>query len=503
MTFNSSNDLEPVVSSDGLKVAFTSDQDGDFDIYTINADGTGLFKVTNNQVNDTAPSISGNGGKIAYQSEQGSDSDIYIINSDGTRRVQLTQNTAEDVEPSISADGLWIAYVSTDDPFGSNPEKDQEIFLVKADESIRRQLTQNNYPDSSPTVSSDGSQIAFQSRVGAFFGIWIVNSDGTGLRQVTTNEGDNISPSISADGGRIAFNFCGPATASIPIVPAAIQPFQDFQCPPIPFEVMVINSDGSGLRQLSSTGGDNYSPAISGDGNWVAYVSTGDGDREIMRAKADGTVLVQITNNTIFDVDPSIDYTGENIVFASNLDGDFEIFLSTSSAVIRNLAVTQMVVLRTVGYNRIISNPLEARVTVQNQGSNIETVTVEFFIQGGPALASQTVMMAPGVSQVLTFGLNPQPLAKGNYALVARAVPLSGETDTADNTFAGSTVQVRIPGDVEGDGDVDILDAARLAFLYGKTCGAAGYSYEPDFDNDCDIDIIDAAILAFYYGTVG
>lgn len=327
LTFNTNNDFDPAVSSDGLKVAFVSDEGGDFDLYIINSDGTGLFPLTNNPVNDTLPSISGNGGKIAFQSEQGSDSDIYIINSDGTGQVQLTQNTAEDVEPSISADGLWVAYVSTDDPFGTNPEKDEEIFLVKNDKSIRRQLTRNSYPDRGPSISSDGSKIAFQSRVGAFFGIWIVNFDGTGLSPVTTGEGDNISPSISADGGRIAFNFCGPATESIPPVPDAIQPSQDFQCPPIPFEVMVINSDGSGLRQLSSTGGDNFSPAISGDGNRVAYVSTGDGDREVIRVNTDSSGQVQITNNMVFDIEPSIDRTGSTVVFLSNEDGDFELFV--------------------------------------------------------------------------------------------------------------------------------------------------------------------------------
>ena len=211
LTFNSVSDLEPDISSDGLKAAFTSNQDGDFDIYIINVDGTGLFPVTNNQVNDTGPSISGNGGKIAYQSEQGSDSDIYIVNSDGTGRVPLTQNTAEDVQPSISADGLWIAYVSTDNPFGTNPEEDQEIFIVKADKSIRRQLTQNNYQDSSPSISSDGGKIAFQSHVGAFFGIWIVNSDGTVLGHVRTNA-DEIQPSISSDGLGVAFASNGEET---------------------------------------------------------------------------------------------------------------------------------------------------------------------------------------------------------------------------------------------------------------------------------------------------
>ena len=67
MTLNSVSDLEPDISSDGLKAAFTSNQDGDFDIYIINVDRTGFFRVTSNQVNDTGPSISDNGGKIAYQ----------------------------------------------------------------------------------------------------------------------------------------------------------------------------------------------------------------------------------------------------------------------------------------------------------------------------------------------------------------------------------------------------------------------------------------------------
>ena len=65
------------------------------------------------------------------------------------------------------------------------------------------------------------------------------------------------------------------------------------------------------------------------------------------------------------------------------------------------------------------------------------------------------------------------------------------------------TVAVRIPGDVDGDLDVDIIDAATMAYAFGRTCGDVRYLGASDFDNDCDVDIIDAAILAANFGATG
>ena len=493
LTFNGANDFNPVISSDSSKIAFSSDSDGDFEIFVMNSDGTGLLQLTVNNVNDTSPSISGNGSRIAYESDRGADADIWIINSDGTGRTALTSDSGDDLQPSISQDGLTVAFMSSGEPIrNQNPEGDFEIFTIKTDGTGLTQLTRNTATDGSPSINADGSRVAFASGNGPASEIWIANANGTGLTRLTNNAYADTSPSISADGGKIAFEFNGPASSS----PLPLEVTYSF-------EVYVINSDGTGLTQVSGLAGDSVTPSISGDGTRVTHVSVpGDGSRQIIIVKSDGTGLTQITNNPAFNVEPATDYTGQTVVFMSNLDGDFEILSALVAIDVQDTAITQMDVPRTIGYNQITSNPLEVSVTLQNKGTAIETVTVEFSLVGGPVLASQTVTLGSGVSQNLTFWLNPQPLARGAYTPMARAVPLPGETSTGDNTLVGGPIQVRIPGDVDGDGDVDIIDAATLAYHYGTTCGSGSfYLVEADLDNDCDIDIIDAAALAFFYGT--
>ena len=507
LTFNTVSDTSPVISADGSKVAFSSNLGGNYEIFVINSNGTGLRLLTSNPSNDTSPSITANGAKIAYESVSGNDADVFVVNSDGTGSpLRLNpQNNVDDAEPTISGDGSWVAYDSNDNPSHTlcptcnNPEADPEIFLVRTDGTGLRQLTFNSRDDLSPSISNNGGKIVFQEIIAGTFEIFSINSDGTGLTQVTNNTSDDTSPSISADGSKVAYESNAPATQSIQSV-ERIRPE-----PLIPLQVYVANTNGAGLpTQVSATGGDNFSASISGDGSKVAYVSTGDGNREVYRVDSDGTGQpLRITTNTAFDIDPSTDSTGDSIVYASNIDGDFEIFIThITTPPVHNMAVTAITVPRRIGYNTIAANQLKVNVTVANLGTVSDTVTVEISFLNGPTLSSQTTTISPGASKTLTFGVSTQSLAIGSYTIIAKAVPLPGEADISDNTLQDGAIQVRIPGDVDGDRDVDILDAATVAFYYGGTCATpTRYMGAADLDNDCDIDIIDAAVLAFYYGT--
>ena len=487
LTVNQANDFNPVISADGSKIVFSSDLDGDLDIYVMNSDGTSPLELTSSNFNDTSPSISANGSKIAYETDRGADADIWTVNSDGTGRAQLTSDTGDDRQPSISQDGLTVVFSSSGDPLrGQNPEGDFEIFSIITDGTGLRQLTMNTITDSSPSVNADGTKVAFQSGNGPASEIWLMNVDGTSLTRLTNNSGEDSSPSISADGGKVAFQFNGPAVESIGPGPSVASVRSSSVLGPGNFEVYVVNSDGTGLKQLSGTGGDNITPSMNGQGSRVAYVSTGDGDREVWVVNSDGSGLTRVTDNAVFDIEPSLDHTGQTVVFMSNLDGDFEIWSAGVTMDAPDVAVTQMVVPRSVGYNQIASNPLEVRVTVQNQGLATETFTVEFSLVGGHVLASQIVTLSSGASQNLTFWLNPQPLSRGVHVPMAVAVAVVGEVDTGDNTWVGGPVEVRKPGDVDGDGDVD-LDDLILTYLNQFTTLLPS-PYDIDNDNDVDLD---------------
>ena len=92
-------------------------------------------------------------------------------------------------------------------------------------------------------------------------------------------------------------------------------------------ELFVVNSDGTGLTQLTNNTAQNWDPSLSYDGSKIAFNSNVDGDWEIFVINSDGTGLTQLTNNTASDHNPTICDDGSKIAFRSEVDGDFEIFL--------------------------------------------------------------------------------------------------------------------------------------------------------------------------------
>ena len=60
---------------------------------------------------------------------------------------------------------------------------------------------------------------------------------------------------------------------------------------------------------------------------------------------------------------------------------------------------------------------------------------------------------------------------------------------------------ITIPGDMDGDGDVDIFDIVIIASAYGTSIGNPAYNPNADIDGDGDVDIFDVVIAAGNYGT--
>ena len=77
---------DPIYSPDGLKIAFISTHDGDPEIFVMNADGSGIRKLTDNNAVDAAPSWSPDGRKIVFTSDRSGAFELYRMNSDGSQQ---------------------------------------------------------------------------------------------------------------------------------------------------------------------------------------------------------------------------------------------------------------------------------------------------------------------------------------------------------------------------------------------------------------------------------
>jgi TolB protein len=137
-------------------------------------------------------------GRIAFDNFD----DVWTIDADGTDLTRLTHSPEPEFDPSWSPDGTQIAFrfERNGQQGGENivGEGDEpEIWVMNADGTGRRRLAAGL----SPAWSPDGSLIAFAGRAG----LSVIRPDGTGLRVLPHTEGGEY-PSWSPDGSRIAFD---------------------------------------------------------------------------------------------------------------------------------------------------------------------------------------------------------------------------------------------------------------------------------------------------------
>ncbi len=148
------------------RIAFTSDRDGNREIYTMDSEGSGLQRVTDHPASDEFPAWSPAWTRIAFQSDRNGNWDIYSIRADcdptqpdaATRcdLRQLTDDPGDDTLPAWSPDGRFIAFVSTRD---GNPE----IYAMNSDGQEQIRLTNNEVGDWSPAWLSNGKAFVFTS----------------------------------------------------------------------------------------------------------------------------------------------------------------------------------------------------------------------------------------------------------------------------------------------------------------------------------------------------
>ena len=201
LTGNAATDTRADWSPDGSKIAFDSNRDGNNEIYSMNADGSGLLRLTSNGADDSQAAWSPDGSKMAFMSNRSGSYEIWVMNaSDGSGLVQLT-NTGSSVsgQPAWSPDGSKIAFTSNRS--GGN----YEIFVMNANGSGVTRLTSISGDDAEPVWSPDGTKIVFSSTRDGNSEIYSMNANGTAQTRLTANSGLDRAPVWSPDGSKIAF----------------------------------------------------------------------------------------------------------------------------------------------------------------------------------------------------------------------------------------------------------------------------------------------------------
>ena len=258
--------------------------------------------------------------QIAFSSERDGNFEIYVMDADGSNQRRLTNNRRDDRSPSWSPDGKRIAFTSSSKVIGVHvvgvhppPVVDErpQIYVMDADGGNQRRLSNEFFAEWHPSWSPDGKRIAFtstgrQNTAGGHWRIYVMDADGGNKRRLSNGAVDDWDPSWSPDGKRIAFVSSRDGRGH---------------------EIYVMDADGKNQQRLTDDLSRDTDPSWSPDGERIAFVSHKDGNLDIYVMNADGKNQRRLTRNPFPDTDPSWSPDGKRIVFVSTRDGNYEIYV--------------------------------------------------------------------------------------------------------------------------------------------------------------------------------
>lgn len=269
-----------------IVTAYEVDSVGSKEIAIMNWDGSGFQQVTSHKSIALSPSWSPDGKKITYsvfsklrQSSGKSLSNVslYVLDLAANKRVLTSYRPGVNSGAVFSRDGKFL-FLGMSMGSGS-----ADIYKINLKGEIETRLT--NGPAGAinvePTLSPDGTKVAFSSERGGRPMIYVMNTDGSNVKRLTFQGKYNASPSWSPDGKKIAF--AGQDGAN--------------------FDIYVMNADGSGLKRLTSATkangrpANNEDPSFSPDSRYIVYTSNRTGSNQIYISTVDGGEERRVTND--------------------------------------------------------------------------------------------------------------------------------------------------------------------------------------------------------------
>ena len=268
------------------KIVFASNRDGNYEIYTMNPDGSHQQRMTTDDGMDLYPNWSPDGQKIVFVSDRRNNVaayEMYVMNADGTiqTRLSTTENLSQDTSPQWSPNGDKIAFVRQN-------RARLDIYTINTNGTglINLTETQNEYVHRTFSWSPDGKQILFAASTETGYTIldadsklYAMNTDGSEVTPIYRGVIGYGHPEISPDNKKIVYYDLDPANY---------------------FQIMTMNRDGSGISYLTVDNAEHENPAWSPDGSHVVF-EVGDTKHDIATINRDGTGLINLTNSEDFD----------------------------------------------------------------------------------------------------------------------------------------------------------------------------------------------------------
>ncbi len=288
------------------RIAFAGqDIDSNYQIYTMNADGSDVVQLTSDASNHMMPAWSPDGTKIAFTGEDFGDdtAQVFVMNGDGSGLVDVTNDdNTQNAMPAWSPDGSKIAYISTDANY-SNPTT---VNVMNVDGSSKTALTDGSNQDLYPAWNPDGSTLAFVCTDSqAVEQICTMNTDGSNQQQITSGTAiDYTSVAYSPSGSEFAYSTYDTSNNDIINID----------------ELGTMNTDGSNSHIINTADHSQVADASwSPDGTKLLYDSYDSTNfiQHIYTISPDGSNETALSPNSQYSVMPAW-----QPVPASDMDGD-------------------------------------------------------------------------------------------------------------------------------------------------------------------------------------
>ncbi len=312
-TFSGTAD-QPAFSPDGNEIAFTWDGgNGDnLDIYIkLISVGTPL-RLTTDPAEDISPAWSPDGRYLAFLRRSASENGIFIVPALGGAERKVGKTEPELSRLAWSPDGQFLAIVDR-----TSPDERQSIFLLSVENGEKQRLTSppELSADNSPVFSPDGKYLAF-IRSGSLSSedVYLISIEGGKLRRITADDKRVHSLTWTADSREIVFSSNRGGG----------------------FSLWRVAVPGGTPEWVAAIGQNAYSPAISRQGNRLAY-NVSFLDSNIWRLDRSGITgqaasgrqnsPVKLITSTRQDHSPQYSPDGKKIVFVSDRSGSDEIWV--------------------------------------------------------------------------------------------------------------------------------------------------------------------------------
>ncbi len=301
LTFGGQN-AEAYFSADGKRLIFQSTRDGRTcdQQYVMNADGTGVKKVSTGLGKTTCGYFFDADQKIFFGSTHAADS-------------------ACPTKPDPSKGYVWGL-----DPY--------DIYTANADGTNLKALTHYGVYTAEGTLSPNGHTMVFTSLKGGDLDIYTMETDGSNLKQLTFQPGYDGGPFWSHDGKQIVYRAWHPSDT-------ALTNYQDLLkqrlVRPNRMEIWVMNADGSNQHQITNLGGANFAPYFTPDDRRIIFSSNYKNPKsrnfDLYLVDVDGSNLEQVTDHPEFDGFPMFSPDGKKLVWGSgraSKPGELNLFMA-------------------------------------------------------------------------------------------------------------------------------------------------------------------------------